>query len=287
MNHMYDPNMIGLCCGSLIQADFRGLVEAAAKAGFCSISLWPSLFYNALESGLTENDMISILDDNGLRVTELDPYCSWLPITVDPTDMAASFYAYEASDFFRIADALGGRTLNVIQLSDTPISDNERVELLASLCERAQQHNLIVSVEFLPWSPIANIQQALELVQATGKSNCGVNIDIWHHFRSGGTIEQLASLDPTLVAAIQFNDVAAEPWDNILEETSTGRLLPGEGCSNSVAVLKALYQAGVQCPINVEVFSEELMQLPAAEAAQKMADSMRSVLAQTSSVCLE
>ncbi len=281
---MYDPKNIGLCCGSLIQADFQGLAESAAKAGFSTISLWPSLFYRALESGLSKQNMRTILDDNGLTITELDPYCSWLPATVDAEDMAADFYAYDESDFFQIADTLGARTLNVIQASNDPLPYNQVVELLASLCERAQQHGLIVSVEFLPWSPIGNLEQALELVEATGKSNCGVNIDIWHHFRSGGTIEQLAELDPVLIAAVQFNDVAAEPWENLLEETALGRLLPGQGCSNSVAVLRALHEAGVRSPINVEVFSGEMMQLPAEKAAQKMANSMRSVLAAAGSI---
>jgi sugar phosphate isomerase/epimerase len=193
--------------------------------------------------------------------------------------MAARFYAYDEADFYRIADALGGRTLNVIQLSDERIPETQMVDLLGSLCERAEGHGLAVSVEFLPWSPIRNLDQTLELVKTIGKSSCGVNIDTWHHFRSGGTVEQLAAVDPTLVAAVQFNDVAAEPWESVLEETALGRLLPGEGSSDSVAVLKALYGAGVRVPINVEVFSRDLIQLPAEEAARRMADSMRAVLA--------
>ena len=96
---MIDADDIGLCCGSLVQADFVGLVEAASGAGFKSISMWPTLFYSALENGYSEADLITILDDNGLRVTELDPYCAWLPVTVDPNDMTgtAVFLATEDS----------------------------------------------------------------------------------------------------------------------------------------------------------------------------------------------
>ena len=275
---MYKPDELGLCCGSLVQADFRGLAEAAASAGFRTISMWPTLFDAALESGLSEQDLRTILADNQLSITELDPLCSWLPI--DPADagLASTFAAYSADDFFRIADTLGATTLNVIQATDDPFTKQEVIDHLAALCERARAHNLTVTIEFLPWSPVGNLQTALDLVKATSQSNCGVNIDIWHHFRSGGTIEQLTKLEPTLIGAMQFNDLAAEPWDDIVAETSTGRLLPGQGSSGSVAVIKALWQSGVRIPLSVEVFNGELMGLPANEAAGKIGDAMRAVL---------
>ena len=271
---------LGLCCGSLIQADFRGLAEAASSAGFSSISLWPTLFQGALVAGLSEADMRTILDDNGLHITELDPLSSWLPVDMDPNDMAAAFHTFSEDDFYRIADALGARTLNIIQQGETTVPEAERQELIHSLCERAAGHGLLVSVEFLPWSSIGSLQQALELVEAVDQPNFGVNIDTWHHFRSGGNVEQLAAVDAARIAAIQFNDVATVAWENPLEETAMGRLPPGQGASDSAAAYRALRDAGVSAPLNVEVFSGELMVLPAQEAARKLADSMRTVIQQ-------
>ncbi len=277
---MYQPDQLGICCGSLIQADFRGLAEAAASAGFRTISMWPTLYDAALESGLSEQDLRNILADNQLSITELDPMCSWLPIDPANAGMAGPFAAYSADDFFRLADTLGATTLNVIQATDDPFTKQGVIDHRSALCERARAHDLTVTVEFLPWSPIDNLQTALDLVVATGQSNCGVNIDTWHHFRSGGTIEQLTNLDSTLIGAMQFNDLATEPWDDIVAETSTGRLLPGQGSSDSVAIIKALWQPGVRAPLCVEVFNAELMGLPANEAAGRIGDSMRAVLAQ-------
>jgi sugar phosphate isomerase/epimerase len=275
---VFRSDQLGLCCGSLVQADFRGLAEAAGTAGFKSISAWPTLFYGALDSGLSEADLRSILADNGLHITELDPLMSWLPLELDDSDMAAGLLSYSEDHFYRIADELGARSLNLIQQGDSPASNSERIDLISGICERAKAHGLLVSVEFLPWSPIGNLQSALELVAAVAKDNFGVNIDIWHHFRSGGTTEQLAIVDPNRVVALQFNDVAEQPWGNIVEETSMGRLLPGEGSSNSAAVLGALEQAGVDAPLNVEVFSAELMSLPAVEAAKRLFTSTQRVI---------
>ena len=275
---MFRSDHLGLCCGSLVQADFRGLAEAAGAAGFKSISVWPTLFYGALDIGLSEADLRSILADNGLQVTELDPLMSWLPLELDDSDMAAGFLSYSEDHFYRIADELGARSLNFIQQCDSPVSDSQRIDLISGICERAKAHDLLVSVEFLPWSPISNLRAALELVAAVAEDNFGVNIDIWHHFRSGGTVEQLANVDSGRVVALQFNDVAEQPWVNIVEETSMGRLLPGEGSSNSAAVLGALEQAGEHAPLNVEVFTAELMALSAVDAAKKLFTSTQRVI---------
>ena len=275
---MFSSDQLGLCCGSLVQADFRGLAEAAGAAGFKSISVWPTLFYGALESGLSMADLRTILSDNGLSVTELDPFMSWLPLELSDNDMAARFMSYCEDDFYRIADAIGARSLNLIRQTDSSISDRERIDLISGICERADAYNLMVSVEFLPWSPIGNLHSALELVGAVEKNNFGVNIDTWHHFSSGGTVEQLAHVDPDSVVALQFNDVAEQPWDDLLEETSMGRLLPGKGSSDSTAVLQAFDQSGVDAPLSIEVFSAELMALPAIEAARQLFSSTRSAI---------
>ena len=275
---------LGLCCGSLVQADFRGLAEAAGSAGFQSISLWPTLYQGGLDSGLSAQDMRNILDDNGLYISELDPLSSWLPTDLDPNDMAAVFHAFTEDDFYRIADTLGGLTLNIIQQGKTSASDEQRLDLIRTLCDRAHSHQLKVSVEFLPWSDIGSLNQAQALVASVAHPNFGINIDTWHHFRSGGTVEQLSQVDPATIAAVQFNDVAAQPWDSLLEETSMGRLLPGKGCSDSAAVYSALRGAGVGVPYNIEVFSAELMALPAAEAARQLAQSMNQVIQQAGQV---
>jgi sugar phosphate isomerase/epimerase len=272
---------VGLCCGSVAGADFRGLVEAAGGAGFRSITLWPTHFRGALESGLAIGDMRSLLADHGLTVTELDPLCTWLPEQAGIGALAGGFAGFGEEDFFRIADALGARSLNVIHLAREPVPTGEVVERLASLAECAAQRGLLVSIEFMPWSAIGSLSEALEVVAQVGRPDCGVNIDTWHHFRSGGTVEEIASIDPDRVVAMQLNDVAPEPWNDLLLETATGRMLPGEGARFAGPVLEACAHAGIQVPVNVEVFSAELQQLPPEEAARSIAASVRSLLAGT------
>jgi sugar phosphate isomerase/epimerase len=280
---MFPADQLGLCCGSLVQADFRGLVEAASEAGFATITLWPTLYRAALEEGASPQELRRMLRDHGLSVIELDPLCTWLPIDPANAGMAGPFAAFGEDDFFRMAEVFEARTLNVIHTTSIPVEVNEMVGRLAALCERARAHDLDVSIEFLPWSPIPDLKSALELAKATGQGNCGVNIDVWHHFRSGGDLEELACVDPQWVTALQFNDVDAQPWESVIEETSQGRRLPGEGCTDSAKVLTALWKAGVRVPLSVEVFNAGLMGLPAVEAARRIHESTQAVLAEASS----
>jgi sugar phosphate isomerase/epimerase len=277
---MLNRDELSLCCGTLANVDFRTLVESAAGAGFQSVSMWPTIYYPAIEAGLSEQDMRLLLDDNGLTISEIDPICNWFPAEHSEANLAMPFFKYTDDDFFRISDALGGKTLNAIQAWGPALEQQLLVDALSKLCERAATHDLAVSVEFLPWSPIANLSVARELVEATGQQNCGVNLDTWHHYRSGGSVEDILGTPGKLINAIQLNDIDAEPWPDIIDETSNGRLLPGEGVGDSEGVIDALDVIGCEATLGVEIFSSELNEIPPEQAARRVYQSTRQVLKQ-------
>lgn len=271
---MYSRDYFGLCCGSLVQADLKTLIEAAGQNGFGSISVWPTLYQATLDAGLSEHDIKALLRDNEVRVTEIDPLMSWLDLELAPDDMAAAFYRFDEDYFYRMAEVLGATTLNVIEYQDTGLGELERIERLGAVCDRAQSSGLNVSVEFMSFSPISDLSTALHLVSQVGSSNLGVNIDLWHHFRGVGTLEQLSALDPKMIAALQVSDLADTPWPNLMEETAMGRMLPGEGQGLVAEALTALCDAGVDVPVNLEVFSLDLMSEKAEVAAATLAQSV-------------
>ena len=271
---MYSRDYFGLCCGSLVQADLKTLIEAAGQNGFGSISVWPTLYQATLDAGLSEHDIKALLRDNEVRVTEIDPLMSWLDLELAPDDMAAAFYRFDEDYFYRMAEVLGATTLNVIEYQDTGLGELERIERLGAVCDRAQSSGLNVSVEFMSFSPISDLSTALHLVSQVGSSNLGVNIDLWHHFRGVGTLEQLSALDPKMIAALQVSDLADTPWPNLMEETAMGRMLPGEGQGLVAEALTALCHAGVDVPVNLEVFSLDLMSEKAEVAAATLAQSV-------------
>ncbi len=80
---------------------------------------------------------------------------------------------------------------------------------------------------------------------------------------------------------MQINDAPAEPTGDLLTETTTARLLPGEGAIPVVHWLSLLREIGCDAPIGVEVFSAELDALPPLEVGRRCGDAARRVLAET------
>jgi sugar phosphate isomerase/epimerase len=277
------PEDLVLCCGTVQRADFRELVEAAAGAGFRGISLQPHLYHRARKAGLSDADMRHLLDDHGVEIAELDALASWLPGGPDlaglPEGMVRGMLSTTAEDFFRIADAVGGRSLNAGQLFPGPFDADDASEALAAVCEGAAGCGLLVSLEFFPWSDISDPGIALRIVEGTGHANAGLMVDSWHIFRGVGDVAALEAVPGERVVGVQLNDAPAQPAPVILKETLEGRLLPGEGDIDLVALVRTLDAIGSRAPLGAEVYSSELAARPPRESAGRAADAMRKLVA--------
>lgn len=277
---MIKDDELCLCCGTLQHAGFRELVEAASAGGFRSISVWPQHYENARSQGLSDADMRSLLNNHGLVISELDPLMNWLPETgtgLTTSAPAQSFAAGTEDLFFHIADALGARHLNLIQAFGPRMNTEIIAAAFAGVCDRAARHDLKVSLEFLPWSGISDVKIAMEIVELADRPNGGILLDTWHHFRAGQGNKELLELPQSAIIAIQINDAAPSPADDIIYETMHGRLLPGHGAIDLVNIIRALDAIGCQATVGVEVFSDELNKLPPREAARQAGDATRAI----------
>lgn len=286
---MLGPEDLVLCCGTVMQADFRQLVEAAAANGYHAISLWPSVYLDAREQGMSDADMKTILDNNGIVIAELDLLCNWIPgrtapiedpsmpMTPEQFEFTRTLFTYTEDLQYHISDKLGARHLNIF-VHPPAFDTSVAAEAFGGLCDRAAQHDLMVSLEFFPVSPIGDLSKALEIVEMAHRPNGGVMFDTWHHFRNGGTSEDLRKLPGHAVIAIQVNDAAKEPDPDFMSETLTARLLPGDGGIDLIGNIRALDSIGCTAPIGVEIFSSVLDALSPKEAARRAAEATRRVL---------
>jgi sugar phosphate isomerase/epimerase len=265
-----------LCAGTVLGSSFPERCEAAASAGFRGITLWAQDYRRALAEGLKPADLRAMLAHHGLEVGELDAVTQWLPNGGADTDDAFVV----AEDVFReMADAVGGRSLNVVEITGAAVDDDRAAEAFAGLCDRAAGHGLIAHIEPLPWSGIPDVYKAARIVRLAGRPNGGILLDTWHHFRAGLGIADLTPEVTALVNGIQINDAPAAPEPDLMDETMHRRLLPGQGAAGVAATVAALRAAGVDAPIGVEVFSDALAALGPAEAARRAAAAARAVLA--------
>lgn len=280
---MLNENNLVLCGATIGSTDFGDLVKAASIGGFDAISLMAVFYEDALSKGLTVQDMQLMLDDNGLLIAEVDALLSWLPGAapdIEASNSEKENYNRKEDLFFEIASSFGARSINIAQAWGPKLSVEEVSEAFAGLCERALKYDLLVSLEFLPWSGIPNIHSALKIIETANKLNGGLMIDTWHHHRAGGKTKELLNIPGEKIISTQINGVLEDPWDNIVEETLRARLLPDEGKNDVVGFIKNLDKIQSKAPIGVEIFSDKLSKLPIEEIGKTVGYSVTTVVDQ-------
>jgi sugar phosphate isomerase/epimerase len=275
MPEMLGPDDLVLCSGTLGPAPLDEKIAAAAAGGFRALTLWPDDVARARGAGIPLREIRRRLADQGLVVADLDPLLRWLPDEIVPPGVPAA----SEPEFYAIADALGARSLNLAQGFGAKADLDRAAEALAGVCDRAGEHGLLVTLEYLPWSGIPDAATALAIVERASRANAALMIDTWHSFRGPTDERQLRALPGARVGSVQINDAPAAPAADLVTETLEARLLPGEGAIPLVRWLRILDQIGSRAPIGVEVFSKALARLPAVEVGRRCGAAARAVLA--------
>ncbi|MGH9097905.1 MAG: sugar phosphate isomerase/epimerase family protein [Acidimicrobiales bacterium] len=277
------PDDLVLCSGTLPRGvPFADRLAAAAAAGFAGVSIWGRDYAAARGEGLSDPDLRAMLADHGLVVAELDPAWWWLPgaseIHIAPEMDAEDVFRFGEVDLFAIADALGARSVNAVDVFGGGWDVAAAAEAFAGLCRRAAEHDLLVHIEWLPWSRIPDLRTAREIVELADQPNGGLNVDAWHLVRSGSRVDDLRTVPGELIFGIQLDDGPLEAEPDLVEATLHARALPSDGEFDLPAIVGALKETGTTAPIGVEVFSDSLHQLPPAEAARSAAQATRRVM---------
>ena len=269
-----------LCGASALEParyDFTTRVAAAAEAGFTGIGLHFAEYEVARAGGMTDADLRAVLADHGIGVPELEFVFGWATRGDEPPADAAQSEA----GCFAMADAFGSRVVNVgdIGMPEDLAPLDEVTARFAGLCDRADEHGLLVALEFLPWSGIPDVATAWRVVDGAGRANGGLLVDTWHHLRGVADDDALRAVPGDRVHVVQVSDAPAEPRGAYMEDTMLNRRLPGDGDLDLVGFLRTLDAMGVDCPVSVELFNPEFQALRADEAARRAADATRALIA--------
>lgn len=261
---------------------FEEFLAVASASGFTAVTINPSQYTQASAEGLSDKDIALLLADKGLAVSGIDPLFNWLPSSVrlEGEDLISRSTHVSAEEVFHIAHVFGTDLVNAPLGLATPESEQQIVDCFAALCENAKRENLRVSLEFMPFTQVSNLETALRIVNLAGFDNGGIMFDCWHHHRAGGTPKDLLSVPGNKIIAMQLDDAMAHPMADIVEETLNHRRLPGEGCIDLLAILGNLKAIGAQVAYDVEVFKHELRSLGAAQRAKLLFDTSEKIRSQ-------
>ncbi|MFI6579214.1 sugar phosphate isomerase/epimerase family protein [Nocardiopsis sp. NPDC050513] len=251
----------------------RERVEAAATAGFRGFGLlYADLVEAEREYGLP--GIRTLFEDNGLVHVELEFLTDWW---TDGPRRAASDAVRR--DLLRAAETLGARHIKIgPDVEDGPWDLDRWAGEFAALAEQADGAGVRLGIEFLPWSNIRTVHDALRLVEAAGHPAGGLVIDVWHTERALTPPADLARVPASRIVAVELDDADSEVVGTLFEDTVRRRRLCGEGSFDLPGIIAALRAAGWSGPWGVEILSDAHRSLPVREAAAAAYRSAVAVL---------
>ena len=267
---------IGLCWGTIHQADLVETIELAARFGFPTLQVTSNIYLDAIASGSSAKALRNQLADAGVRVRLIDGISTGLPgMRTEPVEFRGRrLQRTDAATCIAIAEALDAPLVNISFYQAASLPLQEMAEAVAGVCRRAAASGLTVVLEFVPGSGVADLGEALAIVEACGEPNCRILLDTWHLARSNGGAADIRKLPPGSIGAFQLSDRVAPPAGTAYVPM-TGRLLPGEGELPLREIVDAAVANNPEVILEIEVFSEELGRLPAGKAAERVASALQ------------
>jgi len=256
---------LSLASRTLPDATPAEMVSAAAAAGFDAAGIWvePERWEPSTTRSVRQR-----LADTGLRVLDVEV----LALGPGVPDSAPE-------RILEIGAELDARYAVTIGMDPDPARTAER---FGRLCERAASGGMTLVLEFMRFTAVRTLADALEIVRASGHPAGAVLIDTLHLVRSGGGPEDLLDIDSDLLPYAQICDApAASPGEDVgllMDEALNGRLFPGDG---ALPIEEILARLPAGRPLSCEILSSDLHQRfpdPVARA-RAVADATREFLA--------
>ena len=232
-------------------AGYRGALEGWAKAGITQVEL-----NGAVVDAFLKTDTLAaarrILTDNGL--TAVSGTVGGGSLLEPSADHAAAFDGLKRRlEMFSI---LGIKKAYTTTGSTQKLTQDDYkivVELMRRVGDTARQAGMMAMVEFVRTSTyMSTLPTALKYIREAAHPNLGPMFDCYHFWSGHNRLEDLELLRPGEIQHVHFQDVPDMPRELLDNNT---RLIPGDGVSPLVAILKKLQEKGYAGPLSVELFA--------------------------------
>ncbi|UCJ15776.1 sugar phosphate isomerase/epimerase [Pseudomonas sp. MM211] len=185
------------------------------------------------------------------------------------------------SDFEAVLEAGGEFGASEVLVAGNDPDEARLADNFAELCDRAAPYGLHPHLEFMPWTDVANLQQAVRIMQRAGRDNGCVLVDAFHFDRSASRLEDLRQVEPSRLRYAQLCDVAGPRPDDmveILRQARNERRFPGDGDCDLAGLLRCL---PATVPLSLEIPTRHLLEqgVSAESRAQAAIDKTRALLA--------
>ena len=252
-------------------ADLEERLAAYAGAGFSKVEFFLPHVKDSLIGGQTAADARRLLAAHGLRC--IGGFETGLEAFSLPEERERNHKIVVENA--RLLAALGGSNLVVGTDGPTePVEDplGQLAEVFGQIAGQLEDTGVSLCIEF-NWSPVVkSLRTAAEIARRSGAANVGVLFDPAHYHCTPTKMEQLTSENIALIKHVHVDDMRDKPGE--LSDCNSDRELPGEGCLPLREMFTRMEQAGYTGDFSVEMFSDALWALSAAEAAKRMYHSL-------------
>lgn len=256
------------------QCKFEDRVKAAKEAGYEGIGLRAETYVDALQEGLTDQDILDILAKYDIKVTEVEYIVQWAEEHRSYEQKYKEQMCFHMCKLFNVGHINCGLMENY--------SVEYTAQKLKELCGRAGE--LIIGVEPMPYSGLPTFEKAYAVVVASGCDNAMLILDTWHWVRADQPYIDLTPEQAAKVISIQINDAYDRPYATSIlrDESMHDRLAPGTGAKDTAGFVRMIKNAGITPKvIGVEVISDEILGRGLAEASAHTFDNTVKVLEET------
>jgi 2-keto-myo-inositol isomerase len=142
----------------------------------------------------------------------------------------------------------------------------------------AKQFNMSLRIEFVRTSSfISTITTLLKMTRAAAHPNLAPMFDCYHFWSGLNKLEDLDLIRPSEIGHVHFQDVPDMPRE-LLDNTT--RIIPGDGVSPLIHILRKLADKGYSGPLSVELFLPKFQQGDPFEVAREIRQKAESVMHQ-------
>nr|WP_307873590.1 MULTISPECIES: sugar phosphate isomerase/epimerase [unclassified Frankia] len=170
---------------------------------------------------------------------------------------------------------LGVAMVNTVTMD--PDLDRSHDEF-ATLAELASERGIQTTIEFAPSLTISDLDGALAAIRHVARPDFRLLIDTMHLARAGHTPEDLAALDPALIAYAQLSDHTTHQRGTVYREDTIDRMVPGEGELPLRDILAAL-PTDIVIGLEVPMLSAAQAGEPTEQRARRCVQAARNLLA--------
>jgi 2-keto-myo-inositol isomerase len=144
--------------------------------------------------------------------------------------------------------------------------------------DAAKQYNMTAMIEFARNSSfISTLTTSLKLIREAAHPNVHPMLDCYHFWSGLSKFEDLDLLKPGELAHVHYQDVPDMPRE-LLDNTT--RIIPGDGVSPLVRILRKLAEKNYSGALSVELFLPEFSQGDPYEVATKIREQAEGVMRQ-------